>query len=138
MKPRSLLFLALSLLLLAFLFLDYASRHSEAIVLFEVLVLVNVAPDEEVWVRFLQLVEEAVVDDGDLVDVDEGQLLAILDQVADAEVSDLLALAELNVLKVGHGFDQHGEHSVADRRATDLERVQELQAWLDSLVAHSD
>ena len=71
-SPSSLLLLALALLLLSLL-LDTSnlSWDAKSIIFFEVVVLVHVPFDQQVWHCLFQLIQEAVVDDWDLVDVDE-------------------------------------------------------------------
>ena len=128
--------LLLTTLLLLFLFLlvcDDPPGNPESIVFLEVIILMLVAADQQVWVRLLQLVQEAVVcsGNGHLVQVKVRQFLAVLDKLLNAEFAYLLALAQLNMLQVWHRFDDQGKSCISDRRARDLESVHVLQARLD-------
>ena len=127
--------LLLFLLLFALLLLDDPPRHTQAIVFLKVIVDVHVPANKQVWVRLLKLVVEGVVlGNRHLVDIQVDQLGAVLQNLLNTEVANLLALAQLNVLQVWHCLDNVGKSGVADRGAAQFQCVAVLQAWFDGLV----
>ena len=127
--------LLLFLLLFALLLLDNPPRDTQAIVFLKVIVNVHVPANEQVWVRLLELVIEGVVlGNRHLVDIQVDKLGAVLQNLLNTEVANLLALAQLNVLQVWHCLDNVGKSGVADCGATQFQCVAVLQAWFDGLV----
>ena len=116
----SFLLFTLLLLFFLFLFLNDSSGHSEPIIFLEILILVLVPSDKQVRLRLLELIQEGIADDGDLGDVQELKLRKALNDRIDAELGDLLALDDLDVLQVGHDFHQSAHLRVPNRCTIDL------------------
>ena len=116
MTLQSLLLAAL--LLLLFLLFDALNspRNSETIVFLEVFVLVDVPPDQQIWVCLFKLIKESIVDDRNLVDVDEGKFLALSEKLLDSEVTHSFALCHLDVLQIDHILHKRRQRCITDGR----------------------
>ena len=107
---------ALLLLFLLFLLGDDSARHTQPVVLLEVLVRQFVPPDVEVRVRLAQLVQLIVLDNRGARNVQKGHICAVLEEALDAELADAFAFGDLHVLQVWHRLGDQGEGRVADAR----------------------
>lgn len=83
---------------LGFLLLNYSSRNSKAIVFLEVILVVNIASNEKLWVRGLQFIKESIVNYWQLRDIQEHELGAFLNDVTNTKVSDTITLDQLYML----------------------------------------
>ena len=95
--------LLLFLLLFLFLFTRESPWNTKTVVLLKVIILMNVPSDKQFRVCLFQLVKEAVASvDGDLVQIEIDELRALLEQGLNTGFTNLLALAQLYMLKVWH------------------------------------
>ena len=67
----------------------------------------QIPPNQQVRVVFLELVQEAIGNDGQLGYVEISQIRTVLKEVIDSELADGFAHNQFDVLQVWHGFSDH-------------------------------
>ena len=98
----------------------------------------QVPPDEQIGVRLLELVKEPVSHDGHLGDIQKCQVRAILQETANSELTNALALDQFDMLQVRHGLRDLRQRRVSKRCIGKFEGKAAWKARLDCLIANSD
>ena len=97
------LFAFLALLTFLFLLLLFdLPRHTKAVVFFEIVILMHVSTDEQIWVRNLEFIQACIVANRSTSDVQVDDFWTKFKKFIDSKFFNRLALAQFDMLKVFH------------------------------------